>query len=175
MQDDFDGCLRFVLTMEGGFVDNPDDHGGATNHGITQVNYDAWRRAQALPVRDVRLIAMDEVAAIYRSNYWDGVHGDYVAMPLCLVLFDTAVNCGVGEACKMLNSALGLGEGKLWSDATSDRYHSLNSAGIANTSARILALRREFYERIAQNPGQAQFLDGWLNRIRSLSNTAGLA
>lgn len=35
MEANFSACLRHVLAMEGGFRNDPSDHGGATNWGIT--------------------------------------------------------------------------------------------------------------------------------------------
>ena len=33
-------ALQFTLREEAGYVNNPRDHGGPTNHGITQTTYD---------------------------------------------------------------------------------------------------------------------------------------
>ena len=35
MEANFSACLRHALAMEGGFSNDPSDHGGATNWGIT--------------------------------------------------------------------------------------------------------------------------------------------
>ena len=40
--DDFQTCLAFTLSQEGGFVDDPYDPGGATNMGITLATYQEW-------------------------------------------------------------------------------------------------------------------------------------
>ena len=37
MEANFSACLRHVLAMEGGFSNDPSDHGGATNWGVTVV------------------------------------------------------------------------------------------------------------------------------------------
>ena len=66
----FRAALPFVLRWEGGFVHHPDDPGGATNQGVTQRVYDAWRAGEGLGQRSVRLIDDDEVRAIYETGYW---------------------------------------------------------------------------------------------------------
>ena len=88
----FEAALPFVLRWEGGFVDHPNDPGGRTNKGVTQKVYDAWRRRQGLPQRDVKMIEHNEVLAIYEGGYWIPPRCDLLERQLDLVHFDTAVN-----------------------------------------------------------------------------------
>ena len=67
---DFERALEFTLRWEGGKVDDPHDHGGRTNRGITQRTYDGWRSDHDLPARDVYLLEEDELQDIYRTLYW---------------------------------------------------------------------------------------------------------
>jgi lysozyme family protein len=93
-----------VLAREGGYVDHPDDRGGATNFGITE------RVARASgydgPMRELpRALAAD----IYRRRYWfepgfDRVHA--IAPDIAAELFDTGVNMGVAVAAGFLQRAL---------------------------------------------------------------------
>ena len=39
----------FILKWEGGFVNDPDDLGGATNMGITIATYRVYRKRKGLP------------------------------------------------------------------------------------------------------------------------------
>jgi lysozyme family protein len=50
----FDTCLPIILKSEGGFVDDPDDPGGATNLGITLEILSGWNK-QTRPSRKSRL------------------------------------------------------------------------------------------------------------------------
>lgn len=101
----FERALRFVLRWEGGYSDHPADPGGATNMGITQATYDAWRRRQGLPPQPVRNISINEVQAIYRTMYWDPIGADSLPDPLALAAFDLAVNSGVDTARRALREA----------------------------------------------------------------------
>src|SRR6266478_3527903 len=94
----FLAVLAFTLKWEGGFVDNPFDPGGATNMGITQAVYDAWRLANGHPTQSVEFISISEVQAIYRQLYWDKALCSLFASPLDAVQFDSAVNFGVRSA-----------------------------------------------------------------------------
>jgi lysozyme family protein len=105
----FTDSLPFVLRWEGGYVNDPDDPGGATNKGITQKVYDGWRRRQGRAEQTVRNITDAEVQAIYEADYWMPPRCDLLQRQLDLVQFDTAVNMGVGRAVRFLQGALGCG------------------------------------------------------------------
>ena len=66
----YNKALKFVLKWEGGYVNDPDDKGGATNKGITQGTYNGWLKSKGLQSKDVKFITSDEVAKIYYQNYW---------------------------------------------------------------------------------------------------------
>jgi lysozyme family protein len=50
----FGRALAFVLKVEGGYTNDPEDRGGATNKGILQRVYDIYRKAEGLRSADVR-------------------------------------------------------------------------------------------------------------------------
>jgi lysozyme family protein len=75
MKGNFDQCLSMVLKHEGGFVDHPKDPGGATNMGVTLGTYEQWV-GRSVTVEEMKALAFDDVAPIYRKNYWDRVRGD---------------------------------------------------------------------------------------------------
>lgn len=95
--DNFQACLDFTLKFEGGFVNNPKDPGGATNRGVTQRTLAAWRH-KPVSVGDVRSLTVAEAGEIYRAMYWSHVDGDGLPRGVDLMLFDIAVNMGVGRA-----------------------------------------------------------------------------
>ncbi|MGA0561221.1 glycoside hydrolase family 108 protein [Ancylobacter sp. VNQ12] len=103
----FDGALARVLVHEGGYAHHPADPGGATMKGVTQRVYDGWRRRKGLAARSVRRIAPDEIAAIYRAQYWSAVRADDLPDGLDYCLFDAAVNSGPAQAAKWLQRTLG--------------------------------------------------------------------
>lgn len=107
MEANFEQSLRWVLKTEGGFVNDPEDNGGATNRGVTQRVYNRWRRRHNLPIQSVRDIKEIEVEAIYRNNYWDLVAGDDLPGGLDYCVFDFAVNSGEDRAAQFLQHILG--------------------------------------------------------------------
>lgn len=139
----FEIALGYTLKFEGGYVNNPVDPGGATNKGITQSVYDAYRVQKNLPKQTVKLISDNEVKEIYLSQYWNVAECDKLEDKLSIVVFDAAVNHGPGRA-------------KKWLMITTDPQ-------------KYLDIRQEFFKKIVANkPSQSIFLKGWLNRVEGL-------
>jgi lysozyme family protein len=108
MRENFEQALRLVLVHEGGFVNHPKDPGGATNKGVTQRTYDAWRRNSGRGPQSVVNITVSEVSAIYRRQYWDAVRADDLPPGLDYAVFDFAVNSGPARAAQFLQRQVGV-------------------------------------------------------------------
>ena len=104
----FERAFALLRVHEGGYVDHPDDPGGATMKGITQQTYDAYRQRLGLPKADVRYISDEDVRAIYKDQYWDAVRADELPPGLAYCVFDAAVNSGPGRASRWLQQLIGV-------------------------------------------------------------------
>jgi lysozyme family protein len=160
-------ALAFTLAWEGGYVDDPADRGGATNHGVTQATYDAYRRRLSMDISPVLAITTEEMEAIYRDGYWVRTHADVMPWPLSLVVFDAAVNSGPARSVKWLQKALGFAASQidgLWGPMTAQAVGAADPIALAHAA---LDAREAFLRAIAIGT-QARFLHGWLNRTRAL-------
>lgn len=110
MNNNFEKALALVLEHEGGYVDHPKDPGGATNKGVTQAVYDAYRKVRGRGHMSVKFITDEELRAIYKFQYWDKVQGDFLPSGLDYAVFDFAVNSGVTRAAKYLQAVLGVAQ-----------------------------------------------------------------
>ena len=146
MNETFKQGLKFVLKWEGGYVNNPNDKGGATNKGITQNTYNSWLKSQGKAGKDVRNITDSEVEQIYYKNYWLAAGCNKMTSKLAVLVFDTAVNMGISRAKQFLKAAQ-------W------RYPD-----------KFIQAREEKYKEFAQYGNQNIFLKGWLNRLNDLKN-----
>jgi lysozyme family protein len=168
----FETALPFVLRWEGGYVNHPNDPGGATNKGVTQAVYSAWRSRQGLPDGDVRLLTDDEMAAIYESGYWVPAKCPVMETPLDQVQFDTAVNMGVGRAVRFLQQAVGASVDGSFGPGT---QRCLACCDPAEAVLKYLDAREAYYRDLPnRNPKLAVFLKGWLNRLDALRGHVGL-
>ena len=106
MHKNFQKCLEMLLHHEGGFVNHPQDPGGMTNLGVTKAVYDRWigREATKSEMMDLK---PDDVAPIYKKNYWDRVRGDDLPSGVDWCAFDWAVNSGSGRPAKAIQRAVG--------------------------------------------------------------------
>lgn len=171
----FERALQTVLIHEGGYVNDKADRGGATNKGVTQKVYDAWRRSHALPIRSVAEIGNTEVAAIYLTQYWNPAWCEKLPEALGIVHFDSAVNHGVHRAIKLLQLAVGASDDGVMGRET---MKSLETAlAMTDEDAVIEAYlneRSDFYDEITErDPTQLKFAAGWKNRIRALRSEVG--
>jgi|TARA_R110002074_G_scaffold210995_2_gene380300 lysozyme family protein len=106
MKENFNKCLTMLLHHEGGFVNHPKDPGGMTNLGVTKAVYDKWIGREATE-QEMRDLTPDDVAPIYKKNYWDRVKGDDLPSGVDWACFDWAVNSGSGRPAKALQRCVG--------------------------------------------------------------------
>lgn len=98
--------LSLVFEVEGGYVNNPDDPGRATNMGITQKTLSDWRGEECNP-EDVIQLTKEEATSIYLSRYWQAVRGDQLPAGLDVYCADFAVGSGPARAAKELQHLVG--------------------------------------------------------------------
>jgi len=165
----FETALAFTLGQEGGYVDNPRDHGGATAYGITQRTYDAWNTSHGMALQPVRDIDRDMVDAIYQANYWTPAHCAAMPDKLGMCVFDFAVNSGVHQALATLQTCLGTGPDGRWGPKTASLVSALDQDAETALVASYLDARRDFLQDIVErNPGQHIFLADWEKRVNEL-------
>lgn len=185
-----------LLKHEGGFVNDPDDRGGATNKGIT---LHTWRRYGTdldgdgdIDPDDLRQLTNRHAEALYKPMYWDKIGGDTIrSQPLAEIIFDHAVNAGASRAVKMLQMLLNTYFGqRLAVDGLMGNHTmaALNRANPNTLFTHFKALRQDYYNylagnyngphaaffnqslKAAPNPNQRKFLNGWLNRVKSFTD-----
>ncbi len=106
----FTTAMAFVELWEGGLVDDPHDAGGITKFGITlrtllskalDLNNDG-----VVDRRDILDLTREQAQGIYYRDYWVAAACPRLPDPLALVVFDCAVNQGVGRATRILQRSV---------------------------------------------------------------------
>lgn len=160
MKENYAQALKQVLKYEGGKVDDPRDPGGRTAFGVTQNTYNAWRKKQNLPTVDVFTISQNEVAAIYRQEYWDRIRGDDLPAGVDFAVFDFAVNSGVSKAAKTLQSVVGVTQDGVIGPATIQAAKDYVAMAVTNK-------RLAFMQSLSI---WSTFGKGWSARIADVKN-----
>jgi lysozyme family protein len=169
----FDQSFENLLPWEGGFGDDPRDPGGATNLGIIQSEYSAFRQRKGLQTQSVRYITKGEAREIYLNEYWDRLSCGQFDPGVANALFDSGVNSGIGRGSlwlqQAINSVIGeviVPENGTVGAATITKANQLHPGDIID---RLLAIRLAFDKR-ARNPNTGELLwpafgGGWADRI----------
>lgn len=167
----FDILFPYILKVEGGFVNDPDDVGGATNKGITLKTYTEYCTENGLKkptIADLKKIDNSVVAEIYKKRYWDKWKAaDIMSQKVANILVDWYINSGT-IGIKKAQIAIGtLADGIVGKMTIA----AVNAANPDDLFAKLYNARVEHYNGIVRrNPSQRKFLKGWLNRLNTIKN-----
>lgn len=164
-QENFEKCLETILHHEGGYVNHPKDPGGETNLGVTKRVWEEWGGT-----KDMRDLTPEDVAPLYKKNYWDRVKGDDLPSGLDLAVFDWAVNSGTGRAAKKLQSMIGtVADGGIGPNTLKALANYVESEGLEQTIENYKEVRQAFYESLSTFE---TFGRGWTRRNNETAELA---
>lgn len=150
---DFDTAFDRLLGSEGGYVNNPADHGGPTNWGITE----SVARAHGY-TGDMRDLSRVFAKQIYKEAYWDAL-GDDVHPAIKFQAFDFAVNAGVSTAIRKLQAAIDVADDGIWGPLSKAKLVTMD---VNDVLMRFAAQRLQFYTLLSTWP---TFGKGWVRRV----------
>ena len=163
--------VPFILSWEGGFSCHPNDKGGATNKGVTiatwrSVGYDKDGDGD-IDVDDLRKITdSDAVSRVLKPHYWDRWKADQIkSQSVANILVDWVWASGA-NGIKPVQELLGV---KVDGIVGAKTLAALNARNPRQLFDEIKKEREAYIERIVKNnPTQAVFKRGWLNRLNSI-------
>ena len=121
-------AIALMLKLEGGYVNNPADPGGATKYGITQRTLDSVRsKLHGLP-SSVEALTEDQATLIYQTIQWHEIAGDSLPPALACVLLNAAINQGTGTAVGLLQTVAKVNPDGVMGPATVAAVHRWNSS-----------------------------------------------
>lgn len=146
----FEQCFDKLMGHEGGYVNNPKDPGGETNWGISKRSY---------PQIDIKNLSREGAKAIYKTDYWDRAQCDRLPPTLAYLLFDCAVNSGIGQAVRFLQRAVGVADDGQIGPLTLAAVQRLDQESLC---AKFLGQRLDFMTRLST---WDVFGKGWARRM----------
>ena len=159
----FHKCLDMILHHEGGYVNHPKDPGGMTNLGVTKRVYEDWV-GYSVSEHTMQNLTEEDVAPIYKKNYWDRIKADELPSGLDLCVFDFGVNAGTGRGARFLQKCVGaVADGAIGPNTLRQVDEWVNTFKstedlITDYSDR----RRNYYKRLKTF---STFGKGWLRRV----------
>ena len=162
--DRFKKFLDYIFEVEGGYTNDENDRGGATNFGIT--HYDAKKYLGY--TGDMRDFKKSDAEKIYEKVYYRGNHIDKITDDrVALSIFDWAVNSG-GKGIKKAQIVANKFVANLIIDGIIGKktLEAINAIDPAAFLKEYHEMQRTFYKNLAaRDSSQEGFLKGWLNRV----------
>lgn len=160
-----------ILRWEGGFVNDPDDLGGATNKGVTistwrAVGYDKDSDGD-IDVCDLKLISVDDMSVrVLKPHYWDRWKADQINnQSIAELLVDWVWSSGA-HGIKIPQRILGLTDDGVVGNKTLMAVNGYPDQ--AELFKKLVAARVKFIDDICKaRPANKKFKKGWLNRLYS--------
>jgi len=149
----------WVLAHEGGYVDNPRDPGGATNQGVTQGTYNAYRKRTGRAYQSVRKLTAMERDTIYRLQYWDKLACDDLPSGVDYAVYDFGVNSGVNRSAKYLQKIVGVKQDGIIGLQTLAAVEAMTAQEVVE---RLCGDRMAFLRKLRHWP---TFKNGWTRRV----------
>ena len=167
---DVNKLVPHILKWEGGFVNDPDDLGGATNKGVTFKTYKLYRNRKGLPipsVGDLKRLSNDEFTDILKTMFWDACRTDEInSQSVANAIVDWAWHSGTTTAAKEIQRVLGVKADGIIGNIT---LSAINSQSPLPLFGKIKAARVKYIERICKSrPVNQKYYRGWMNRINDL-------
>ena len=161
MKENFDKCLEMLLHHEGGYVWHEEDPGGETNLGVTKKVYQDWGGT-----KEMIDLTVEDVAPIYKKNYWDRCKCDELSSGLDWAVFDWAVNSGTRRVSKALQKACGAERDGVIGNKT---LALANGQNVKYMIEEISVIRQSFYESLRTFK---TFGRGWTRRNKETTEQA---
>ncbi len=169
-----------IVAREGGFVNDPDDPGGATNHGVTihtlrRLGLDLTGDGR-IDSADVRALTQDQAVEIFLTHYYRGPGIAGLPDPLQPSVFDMYVNAGA-NAVRILQALIAeMGfdiavDGEIGPQTLRAAHQAYAAAPDHLVDAYGIARRNYYYRLADRRPASRKFArardggkGGWIKR-----------
>ncbi len=158
-----------LFDSEGGFVNDPDDAGGATNMGVTlrtwrKVGYDIDGDGD-IDKDDLKALSKaDVIWNVLKPYYWDRWKADEIrTQGIANLLVDWVYNSGE-PGIRIPQRILGVKDDGIVGPVT---IRAVNDTDQEKLFSEILNARKRYYnDLVIRKPSQKKFLNGWMNRLK---------
>ncbi len=162
---DYSKLKPFILKWEGGYVNDKDDLGGATNKGITLATFRSVYGSDK-KVKDLKAMTDQQWQHIFKTLFWDAWKADRINdQNVANILVDWVWASGA-YGIKIPQKLLGVAIDGIVGAKTIAAVNARDGKALFNE---LKEERIAFIDRICRTrPQNKKFKKGWLNRINSL-------
>ena len=155
----------FILKWEGGFVNDKDDLGCATNMGVTLATYRSVFGSKK-SAKDMKRMTRVQWGVIFKKYYWDKWKADDIKDQNVANILVDWFWCSGSYGIKIPQHVLGVSVDGIVGSKTIAAINARDGRELFDT---IKQERKDYIDRICQTrPQNKKFKKGWLNRINSL-------
>jgi lysozyme family protein len=159
-------AFAIIVGTEGGYSSNSADPGNWTGgkRGAGECKGTCWGiSAASYPHLSIATLTLEQAQEIYHTDYWQKIHAADLPPALALLAFDSAVNNGVGQAVRWLQTIAGAATDGAMGPVTLAKVRALvKKDGLDAVCAEYLAQRLMF---TAGLPSWRTFGLGWARRL----------
>lgn len=158
--------IPFILKWEGGYVNDKYDKGGATNKGITISTFRHFYGSK-MTIDNLKNITDEQWEKIFLVGFWRPFRADDIkCQSIANICVDWAWASGAVTAIKQVQKVLGVPVDGIVGDITIDAINNSDAEELFN---QLKKARIDFVNAIVRNnPSQARFSRGWVNRINDI-------
>ncbi len=163
---DYKKLVPFILKWEGGFVNDPHDLGGETNHGVTLATFRSVF-GKKKTVSDLKEMTQAQWNIIFKKYYWDRWKADEIKdQNVANILVDWVWASGA-YGIKIPQGVLSVTADGIVGAKTIAAVNARDGKELFDT---IKEERKAYIERICKSrPQNKKFYNGWMNRINALA------
>lgn len=155
----------FILSWEGGYVNDPNDLGGHTNKGVTLATFKQVY-GKDKTVADLKRMTEEQWLHIFKRFYWDKWKADEIKSQSIANLLVDFVWASGAYGIRIPQKVLGVATDGIVGAKTLAALNSREPKELFETLKRE---RKDFIERICRTrPANSKFKRGWLRRIDAI-------
>lgn len=162
---DYTKLVPIIKKWEGGFVNDPDDSGGATNKGVTLATFRSFY-GSSKTINDLKTMTDAQWLHIFLNGYWNKCQASKINnQAIANIFVDWAWASGPVTAIKKVQGLVGTDVDGIVGPKTLAAINGANQEQLFN---KIKAARIKFVEDLVKvRPKDKKFLSGWKNRINA--------
>lgn len=172
---DFSQAFSKTLVHEGGYQNNPADHGNwynqinyGTKYGITPQTFAKYFPDLISDPNCIRNLTVPQAQTCYRGGFWPELYDHINDQTFAEKLFDMGVLMGPGTAVKL--AQISMHEDGALAVVTDGKFGPVTLAqvnAVGDLSKYRSVLLNHVMNIVNNDPSQAQFISGWITRINS--------